>query len=193
VIYFLRAREIGRVKIGYSANPKKRIASLQTASPTQLELIRIIEGTKDDEKDLHRKFAKLRIGGEWFTEKDELASYLGLAQRVEKKLEAPTWPATDLEWGWVRTNDEADAAGLIGYYDDDCRACEYDEECEHECNDEDCLHECACEPMAIVYFTRWEDNYHVVPYEWLDQAGDRDLDVLAHRMKFWSLAAKAAE
>jgi hypothetical protein len=93
----------------------------------------------------------------------------------------------------VRTNDGADAAGLVDYYDDDVRSCEYDEECEHECDDEDCLHECACEPMAIVYFTGWEDNYHVVPYEWLDQAGDRELDVLAHRIKFWSVATAVAE
>lgn len=62
------------VKIGKSNNPNIRIAALQTASPTKLTLILILDG--DQEKSLHKRFAESRTNGEWFTLSAALTAYI---------------------------------------------------------------------------------------------------------------------
>jgi hypothetical protein len=66
MIYFIRNETNGRVKIGYSANVKARLASLQTASPDKLTLLASIPGEKDREKSLHNQLCAHRLNGEWF-------------------------------------------------------------------------------------------------------------------------------
>src|SRR5262249_47936749 len=53
-------------KIGWSKNPKKRLSSLQTASPDELVLLGTIQGGLEVETELHRRFAKHKLQGEWF-------------------------------------------------------------------------------------------------------------------------------
>jgi DNA-binding XRE family transcriptional regulator len=64
MIYFLRADT--RIKIGYAANPSKRIASIQTSSAFKLEVVLIIDGTYSTEQRLHKMFKEYRQTGEWF-------------------------------------------------------------------------------------------------------------------------------
>jgi hypothetical protein len=52
------------LKIGKSVNPISRLASLQTACPGCLRLVLVIE--HDVESDLHKRFAKFAVSGEWF-------------------------------------------------------------------------------------------------------------------------------
>lgn len=53
-------------KIGYSVNPKKRVAELQTGNPRPLQLLYTMPGTEEDERRLHRKYIKENCLQEWF-------------------------------------------------------------------------------------------------------------------------------
>lgn len=64
----------GRIKIGIAENPRQRLRQLQTGNPEKLVLLGCIED--DHEKDLHHKFRKYRVGGEWFTAEKELVEYV---------------------------------------------------------------------------------------------------------------------
>jgi hypothetical protein len=75
-VYFIQQGEGGAIKIGYSATPEKRLLSLKTASPFPLRLLKIIEGGKTLERELHQRFAALHIDGEWFNPNSELLEYI---------------------------------------------------------------------------------------------------------------------
>ena len=67
MIYFIAARELGRVKIGYTDKcPKRRLKALQIGCPTELELEATAEGGQVFEQKVHRIFSKFRLHGEWF-------------------------------------------------------------------------------------------------------------------------------
>src|SRR5262245_1891446 len=66
MIYFTQDAQTKAIKIGYSKNPKKRRSGLQTATPNQLVLLRVIHGGREHERAYHDKFAEHRIQGEWF-------------------------------------------------------------------------------------------------------------------------------
>lgn len=64
MIYFIKA--LNTVKIGYSANPEKRLKELQTGNSEKLELLLTIPGNKESEKAFHLYFDRARLNGEWF-------------------------------------------------------------------------------------------------------------------------------
>lgn len=65
MIYVMRSGE--RFKIGFTATkPRKRQAQLQTGNPEHVYLLGAIEGTRQDEEQLHVLYAAKRIRGEWF-------------------------------------------------------------------------------------------------------------------------------
>ena len=70
-VYFVQAND-GHIKIGLARDVQKRLASLQTAHAHELVLLVAIEGTFRLEQSLHRKFAHLRLRGEWFRPEPEL-------------------------------------------------------------------------------------------------------------------------
>jgi len=65
-VYFIRATVSGLVKIGYSCDVARRIATLQTSAPEPLELLGILEGPPELERALHRAYDDERQRGEWF-------------------------------------------------------------------------------------------------------------------------------
>ena len=76
-VYFLRSGPQGAIKIGFTGgNVHARIAELQTGSAEQLLLLATMAGTMSDEQGLHRRFAALRIRGEWFHAAPELLTFI---------------------------------------------------------------------------------------------------------------------
>src|SRR5581483_8320686 len=74
-IYFVTAdREV--VKIGFASNIELRIRTLQTGSARPLHLLLAIPGTPDDERALHKRFAALRLQGEWFRHDGDLKAFI---------------------------------------------------------------------------------------------------------------------
>ena len=65
-VYFAASGEDGPVKIGWAKDPEKRLHSLQTGHPEELDLIALIPGTRHLEADIHRRLWKSRLRGEWF-------------------------------------------------------------------------------------------------------------------------------
>lgn len=77
MIYFATAREIGRVKIGYTASIKRRLFSLQTASPVLIVIEKLIEGDLKAEKVLHEKFKNYKVNArEWFLLSEEIEEFM---------------------------------------------------------------------------------------------------------------------
>jgi hypothetical protein len=65
-VYFIRAGKTAKVKIGWTLDPYKRQADLQTACPHRLHLIGYIPGSRIVEHDWHAEWHRLREVGEWF-------------------------------------------------------------------------------------------------------------------------------
>lgn len=84
-VYFAQAFGGGPIKIGLSADPKRRISNLNTASPQRLDLLAVLPGGVWLERCLHGLFQKDRLHGEWFA-----ADAPGLAELIETVV-APEW------------------------------------------------------------------------------------------------------
>ena len=75
-IYFIGHGGSKTMKVGYtSGNPYARMAALQTGSPDRLYMMGWVEGTLSDERELHDRFAHLRVSGEWFRFEAELEEF----------------------------------------------------------------------------------------------------------------------
>lgn len=88
-VYFIQD-QAGATKIGFSADPSFRRATLQTGHPEHLMLIRAIghrsEGSaRRAERELHERFEHRRLEGEWFDLSDrDLRQALRHARRVRQ-------------------------------------------------------------------------------------------------------------
>lgn len=76
LVYFIEAIGAAAVKIGTAADLKKRLNTLQTASPMPLRVLGTTPGGRDAEQTLHRRFAHLKLRGEWFRAEPELLSFI---------------------------------------------------------------------------------------------------------------------
>ena len=77
-VYFIQGDDGGPIKIGRTQqNPQWRVDALQCGYPFgKLRLIWLIRGTGLLERELHERFKKSRLRGEWFTPSDEVLGFL---------------------------------------------------------------------------------------------------------------------
>lgn len=85
MIYFVAYKGITKspIKIGYTEDYtrlKTRVASMQTGSPWEIEVLGTMEGGYALERDLHRLFADWRIRGEWFQHSTPLINLIEWAK-----------------------------------------------------------------------------------------------------------------
>lgn len=80
MIYLVTCDETNTCKIGFSSNPEKRLAQLQTGNPFPLQIKAIIEGDIALEKELHKKFSHLSQSGEWFVYNAEIKDYFQIEE-----------------------------------------------------------------------------------------------------------------
>lgn len=75
--YILRPknREVNRVKIGQTADPRQRRKQIDSNSPFELEIVLLMEGS-NNEKTLHQRFEHLWLHHEWFYLEPELTDYI---------------------------------------------------------------------------------------------------------------------
>jgi hypothetical protein len=76
VIYFMRRPDGGRIKIGTTIRLSKRLKELCDEVGDDLHVMAVLDGNRDVEKDLHRRFAELRADGEWFEPGDDLVGFI---------------------------------------------------------------------------------------------------------------------
>ena len=67
-VYAIRNNHTGRIKLGISQNPERRLKELQIGNDCELELVafRKAENRFKDEKALHRENAPYHVRSEWF-------------------------------------------------------------------------------------------------------------------------------
>lgn len=80
----------GKIKVGRSIDPQKRIMSLQTGSTELLTLVLVVKHRGDDERRLHALLSRHRISGEWFHDRLETRLIIIHALRVNQK-DAEAW------------------------------------------------------------------------------------------------------
>lgn len=81
-VYFVLAGDF--IKIGFSTNPLKRLAAMQTGSPYELIMLADIPGSKDDEQEIHRMFPDIHVRGEWFRDDPRIRAFIE-ATRVDRR------------------------------------------------------------------------------------------------------------
>lgn len=94
IIYFILDTKSKAVKIGYTTikGLKRRLENLQVGTPFDLKILGVVWGNRKIEKQLHEKFDKYHIRGEWFNYTPEFDEYLdecwdfSLIESLEKKL-----------------------------------------------------------------------------------------------------------
>ncbi len=86
-VYFVQKNDGGPIKIGFSAvSIVMRVKSLQTANSNKLNIIGWIDGDKEIEQKLHRKFSDFNKIGEWFYPSDLLIGFIS-GINFKKKLQ----------------------------------------------------------------------------------------------------------
>lgn len=81
MLYFIAARsDCTHVKIGTCGDRPRdlrhRLSSLQVGNPALLTVLKTMPGHRDEEKELHQRFAAYRGIGEWFEYRDELKEFV---------------------------------------------------------------------------------------------------------------------
>jgi len=79
MIYFIRSYN-EYIKIGTSINVDDRLKDLQTASPKNLKVQAVLEGSYTTESGLHELFEKSRVRGEWFKYTEEIKWFIRAVQ-----------------------------------------------------------------------------------------------------------------
>jgi hypothetical protein len=97
-IYFVTDGEA--IKIGFAERLRARMHQLQVANHFPLFLIGSVRGTRADEANLHARFGRLRIRGEWFKIHKEIFDY------------------TDHVDGWIEGDDIQEYRRKNGFLDD---------------------------------------------------------------------------
>ena len=86
-VYFIKMEETGDIKIGFSEkHPEGRLKEFQTGNSNKLILLGFIEGTYQDESNLHEEFSQERIReSEWFRSSPRLK--IRIKELLEESLE----------------------------------------------------------------------------------------------------------
>jgi len=94
-VYFIEAP--GRIKIGYTRQPEKRLRSLQNGDMESLKPIAVIDGSRFLEKALHGVAAPYHLRGEWFRDCSEVRQIISdaLTGKFPNKAEMTTTEAPD--------------------------------------------------------------------------------------------------
>jgi hypothetical protein len=90
VVYFISAAAKPRhpIKIGFSStrSVRNRLAQIQTGYPYPLEILLVIEGTRDLEQEMHRALRAYRLRGEWFKRGKPLLDFIRTMEAAD-----PNW------------------------------------------------------------------------------------------------------
>lgn len=65
-LYFIESPSFGAVKVGFSADPKRRFSQLQSGNPDTLKLLATMKCKASVERVAHEVLGSSRIRGEWF-------------------------------------------------------------------------------------------------------------------------------
>ncbi len=87
MIYFAQRKSDGLVKIGMTISLKKRMNTLKCLSGSEVEVLALIVGGRQEESELHARFGHLREDGEWFRAGQELMDHIGSLPVIDDQSE----------------------------------------------------------------------------------------------------------
>jgi len=88
MIYFIKTKYTNLVKIGYTSknDVRTRLSQLQSSTPSELEVMKTIDGGKTFEKAFHKVFKNDNVRGEWFNLGPKLLQFIeGTPQGIGNK------------------------------------------------------------------------------------------------------------
>lgn len=80
VVYAIGAA--GHIKIGFTANIRKRVSQMQNGNPYLLEVLAVWAGGTKEEKALHRALDAHRGSGEWFSDNKVVRAAISKASGI---------------------------------------------------------------------------------------------------------------
>lgn len=76
-IYFIRCPETGNIRVGFSeTSPGGRYRTHNSGSPVTLEKFGLMHGSRRIERELHLRFARHLVKGEWFRSNASLLEFI---------------------------------------------------------------------------------------------------------------------
>jgi hypothetical protein len=108
-VYFIQEEVTDNIKIGFSEkHPKGRLNDFQTGNSNKLILLGYIEGTYEDEYNLHQEFSEERIRkeNEWFESSPRLVNRI--KELMEESLEDKKSEIEDLNVDRIKINENDD-------------------------------------------------------------------------------------
>lgn len=103
-VYFIQFGSDGPVKIGFTRRVERRFREIKASSPFPLVLIGVcLEGTREMEATLHRKYKNYRMHGEWFSPEKSIIEtarsykYEMLPSSIEPRLPRSMRPKIDIQ------------------------------------------------------------------------------------------------
>jgi len=82
-LYIIQSDLEGKIKIGRSIQPYKRLKQLQTGNPNKLRMIHVFENMGHLESYLHDVLSSFRLCGEWFSYKCIGSIPIDLYEQIE--------------------------------------------------------------------------------------------------------------
>jgi hypothetical protein len=96
-LYFIETQCAQKhIKIGIASNMKDRLSTMQTHCPYPIKLLKLVPGAAEMEKDLHKRFIRDRLTGEWFRSSPELLELIASMEGITS-LDPPPKPPIDFE------------------------------------------------------------------------------------------------
>lgn len=124
IIYVIQSTGGGPVKIGYCDSHEKlqsRLKTLQTGNPAKLHVVHVEDAPRSRELDLHRKFERDRLVGEWFTPTAKLSErFPHVAYEYSDVTPLSMMYDLGFDDGWHRGFDDAAECELCGERLCDC-------------------------------------------------------------------------
>lgn len=89
-VYFIEARDSGRIKIGFSTDPNQRVRGLGTGASEELLVLAVVPGSRATEMRLHNRFLASHSHKEWFHATPDLRAFVeGVRFLLEVQALAP--------------------------------------------------------------------------------------------------------
>jgi len=83
LVYFI-ASDAGPIKIGMATDPAKRLYALQTSHHDRLSILAVCDGGRAQEMAYHRKYARHRLSGEWFSRHPDILAEIARLTPITK-------------------------------------------------------------------------------------------------------------
>lgn len=116
-LYFILNPSLGIIKIGIAGDVEARRLQLECGVGVPLQVLRVVPGGGDYEKDLHDAFGPSRLLGEWFAPTVELMAVIDGVESVpdcvqRKRRAIDAWAAERERRTLERRAEQAEAAAL---------------------------------------------------------------------------------